>query len=764
MQPQAFDAYDDRDLVAAFQAGDADAFAQIVGAHHRSLTAEAQRRLRSPGDAEDAVQETLLRAYLALDRFGGEYRLHAWLSRILANVCADTGARRAAEVRLVDRLGPERDEAPPADVGIGDAELRQTVRKAVDSLPDSYRVAFVLREIKERTYAEVAEELGISETNARARVHRARTSLTRSLRNTGAVLAGIPIPLHLLGLKRLVLHAASERVPGLAHYSGKSRIVPPGPDVPSSVIPAASQPPLPLLFQGPLAETSQAVALAASSPLSQTIIAGASVAWHATLPVAAALATVAASAAMAGSGAAANGPTTPAPTPNSHVILAASTADLASYVGAPPIDSQTSTPAGVSGTSVSPGSSSSASSAGPSTTAGAVAATTATDPWSWVSNAASGVAGAVVSTSVSTSASTSASTGSQVPTQAAGSSASAGATAPVACPFTGYFPGVPSGPIPLPPPEPAGTVAGSYFASDTFTLGTTGPAFEVAGLGQFEQGANTVTLHTLYGACLPATTNPELVGNLSNPADEALGQLQLRGALVSSQTDQGETTAYYRGTSVWLDGPNAASDPLVFVAQVTLAEPANISTLRVAFFGPTPNFAPTPAACSAAAGTSSTPVNDTPGPATSTTDTPTTGASTSAAPGSGSGTSAGPDTSSGSNSTSEASPTGSSNCPPSPGDPASGSGSQTSSTSGSAPTSPSPGSTPSSSGPDGAADGSTPNGTSAPGTTAGSGPGLSASADDQTTSTPPADSASADSSPGGSSPTKKSSPAAPPGP
>jgi len=734
MQPQAFDAYDDRDLVAAFQAGDADAFAQIVGVHHRSLTAEAQRRLRSPGDAEDAVQETLLRAYLALDRFGGEYRLHAWLSRILANVCADTGARRAAEVRLVDRLGPERDDAPPADVGIGDAELRQTVREAVDSLPDSYRVAFVLREIEERTYAEVAEELGISETNARARVHRARTSLTRSLRNTGAVLAGIPIPLHLLGLKRLVLHAASERVPGLAHYSGKSRIVPPGPDVPSSVIPAASQPPLPLLFQGPLAETSQAVALAASSPLSQTIIAGASVAWHATLPVAAALATVAASAAMAGSGMAANGPTTPAPTPNSHVILAASTADLASYVAAPPIDSQTSTPAGVSGTSVSPGSSSSASSAGPSKTAGAVAATTATDPWSWVSNAASGVAGGVASTSVSTSASS----GSQVPTQAASSSASAGATAPVACPFTGYFPGVPSGPIPLPPPEPAGTVAGSYFASDTFTLGTTGPAFEVAGLGQFEQGANTVTLHTLYGACLPGTTNPELVANLSNPADEALGQLQLRGALVSSQTDQGETTAYYRGTSAWFDGPNVSSPPLVFVAQVTLAEPANISALRVAFFGPTPNFTGTPATCTAAAGTSSTPVNDTPGPATSTTDAPTTSASTSAAPGSGSGTSAGPDTSSGSNSTSGASPTGSSNCPPSPGDPASGSGSQTSPTSSSATSSPSATATSPSSGPGGSVTGSASSESPASGITAGTGPNAPAStpADDPTRSGP----------------------------
>ncbi|MGH9097401.1 MAG: RNA polymerase sigma factor, partial [Acidimicrobiales bacterium] len=147
---QSFDSHGDRRLIAAFQAGDADAFAQIIGVHGNSLAAEARRRLRSSGDAEDAVQETLIRAYLSLDRFGGEYRLHAWLSRILANVCADAGTRRAAEARLVDRLGPPRDEAPPADEGIGDAERRLAIKEAVDTLPDSYRMAIVLREIEER--------------------------------------------------------------------------------------------------------------------------------------------------------------------------------------------------------------------------------------------------------------------------------------------------------------------------------------------------------------------------------------------------------------------------------------------------------------------------------------------------------------------------------------------------------------------------------------------------------------------------------------
>jgi RNA polymerase sigma-70 factor (ECF subfamily) len=619
VQSQSLDAYDDRRLVAAFQAGDADAFAQIVGAHHSSLTAEARRRLRSSGDAEDAVQETLLRAYLALDRFGGEYRLHAWLSRILANVCADTGARHSAELRLVDRLGAPRDEAPPADEWIGDADQQRAIKEAVDSLPESYRTAFVLREIQEFSYAEVAEKMGISEANARARVHRARRSLTRALRSTGAVLAGIPIPLHLVGLKRLFPRTASKRLSGLANYSPDSRVITRGSEIPTTALPVASQSSLPTLFQAPLAETSQAVALAAASPLSQTIIAGASVAWHATLPVAAALATVAASAAMVGSGAAASGPTTPDPTPSSHIIMAAGTTDLASFVNDASASTKTTSSASAAGATTSPSTSATAS----TTAAAGTASTSTSDPWSWVGSAASGTAGG--------NATTSSSSGGQVPTQAGGSSASAGVVPPVACPWTGTFPGAPDTPIALPPPEPAGAVASSYFSSDTFTLGaasTAGAAFEVGGLGQFAQGTNSVTLQTLYGACTLATSNPELVANLSNPSDAGLGQLQLRGALVSSQTSNGDTTAYYRGTAVWLDGPNASTaTPLVFVAQVTLGEPTNISTLRVAFFGPAPTFTSPTSPLSCPLGTTPT------SPAASTTPSTSSGSDSSATSG-----------------------------------------------------------------------------------------------------------------------------------
>jgi DNA-directed RNA polymerase specialized sigma24 family protein len=108
---------DDRQLVESYQAGDTDAFAELVGAHGPSLLGHAIRKLGDRAAAEDAVQETFVRAYRALPRFDGDYRLGPWLHRILANVCADEGNRRTArsrEVRPLRRRSLRRRDWPPA--------------------------------------------------------------------------------------------------------------------------------------------------------------------------------------------------------------------------------------------------------------------------------------------------------------------------------------------------------------------------------------------------------------------------------------------------------------------------------------------------------------------------------------------------------------------------------------------------------------------------------------------------------------------------
>lgn len=185
-------------LVRAYLAGDRDAFSIIVDDHYNALKSQARRLLASGAQPEDAVQETFERALRGIHRFGlsGDYRLGAWLSRILTNVCYDLRARSSREVRLAREAVVElRPEADVAD-GVSDPWIVQTVQEALASLPDTHRQALMLREVGGLAYAEVAESENISVENARARVSRAKSSLQHRLagvKSAGGLLAGLPL-------------------------------------------------------------------------------------------------------------------------------------------------------------------------------------------------------------------------------------------------------------------------------------------------------------------------------------------------------------------------------------------------------------------------------------------------------------------------------------------------------------------------------------------------------------------------------------------
>ena len=202
----AFTEIDEKLLVRAYQAGDERAFDTIVRTQYNALYAHALRRLSQHEAAEDAVQDTLLRAYRALGNLDGDLALKAWLHRILTNVCYDEGNRRRRQQGLVEKVAalPEELAADPVD----DAVLHDTVRvmsEALKDLPESYREALVLRYVDGLSFREVAEATGVSEENARARVHRGRLALHKVLSRL-AVLAAFIIP----GLKRT--HAATPAV------------------------------------------------------------------------------------------------------------------------------------------------------------------------------------------------------------------------------------------------------------------------------------------------------------------------------------------------------------------------------------------------------------------------------------------------------------------------------------------------------------------------------------------------------------------------
>lgn len=197
---------EDRDLVLAYQAGDDEAFAELVREYRPQLLGHARRKLGCPEAAEDAVQEALVRALRAMPRFNGNYLVGPWLHRILSNVCSDEGNRKRREHEKTERFA-SNDQAlnlpstTEAELGLefDDAELMD----AVDNLSEQYREALMLRFVEELSYEEVAAKAGVSEENARARVSRARNAVRAALKLAAAT------PVALIGLLRRGERAAS---------------------------------------------------------------------------------------------------------------------------------------------------------------------------------------------------------------------------------------------------------------------------------------------------------------------------------------------------------------------------------------------------------------------------------------------------------------------------------------------------------------------------------------------------------------------------
>ena len=168
------------ELVARAREGDQEAFEELVRATYADTYTLAKRLTGNEEDARDVVQESYLRAYRGLKRFRGDAQFTTWLYRITAN-CANTHlgkrTRRRTEplpddVVLVD-LDPDRDPAARADASL----LREKLEGALEDLPPKLRSVVVLRDIYDMPHEEIAANLGISESAAKVRLHRARRKL-----------------------------------------------------------------------------------------------------------------------------------------------------------------------------------------------------------------------------------------------------------------------------------------------------------------------------------------------------------------------------------------------------------------------------------------------------------------------------------------------------------------------------------------------------------------------------------------------------------
>lgn len=156
-------------------------FEQLVWAHLDSAVNLARWLLRSPADAEDAVQEAMLRAYRFFERFrGGDAR--AWLLQIVRNTCYSwLEKNRSSELmtEFDEELHPH--PAPTPETLAAQADERQRLMTALESLPARSREVLVLREFEGCSYKEIAEITGIPIGTVMSTLSRARERLQRAL-------------------------------------------------------------------------------------------------------------------------------------------------------------------------------------------------------------------------------------------------------------------------------------------------------------------------------------------------------------------------------------------------------------------------------------------------------------------------------------------------------------------------------------------------------------------------------------------------------
>jgi RNA polymerase sigma-70 factor (ECF subfamily) len=199
---------EDRELLEAASRGDEDAFRRILDPYRGELHAHCYRMLGSLHDAEDALQETLLRAWRGLGRFEGRSSLRSWLYTIATNTCLNQLARRPKRVLPVD-YGPAADPHdgpgepivesvwvepyPDERLGLEDGyaapearyEMRESVElafvAALQHLPANQRAVLILREVLAFSAREVAEQLQTTVASVNSALQRARAAVDERL-------------------------------------------------------------------------------------------------------------------------------------------------------------------------------------------------------------------------------------------------------------------------------------------------------------------------------------------------------------------------------------------------------------------------------------------------------------------------------------------------------------------------------------------------------------------------------------------------------
>jgi len=188
----------DEQLLAAYRAGDVAAFEKLLGRYEKPIWTYLRRFVRRDDAAEDLLQEVFLRVVrdaqdAAAAGWKGQAKFSTWLYTVARNLCVDRSRREAIRVAASLDAGGEADDAPaslheriaapdrPADAVLANRQAATRIDAAIAALPDDQREVFLMREVMELPFAEIAAVVGASEPTVKSRMRYALEKLRAAL-------------------------------------------------------------------------------------------------------------------------------------------------------------------------------------------------------------------------------------------------------------------------------------------------------------------------------------------------------------------------------------------------------------------------------------------------------------------------------------------------------------------------------------------------------------------------------------------------------
>ncbi len=181
-EPSAIDALIERCL-----RGDQSAWEQIVKQHWRKVFNVAYKFVGSHEQAEDLTQDIFLKIFKSLETFDRRANFQTWLISVSRNLCIDHYRSVRKERQTIDREVTAEDVSPVSATvsplaALENRDLAALLRQALQGLPQSLRMAVLLRDIQELSYQEIAERLRLPEGTVKSRINRGRKELARQIR------------------------------------------------------------------------------------------------------------------------------------------------------------------------------------------------------------------------------------------------------------------------------------------------------------------------------------------------------------------------------------------------------------------------------------------------------------------------------------------------------------------------------------------------------------------------------------------------------